>query len=189
MSKWIWRVLKWGALGAVLYLIVGFVRFKMTYASFRHDSPFEEAHGRAVRSFVDGAGFGVFRFRKKEHWNDHSVNLDGDTYEVRTVQLIGATAEEGPRYFESFREPPRKEDVLETPHRILTAREQEIIGILRRKEVAYVKEVVIEDREDEEVDTRVIAPLFARENCLKCHEAEVGELLGAFDYRLSRKQE
>ena len=189
MNTWVWRILKWGVISAVLFAVSLAVYMKVNYVGYRHDSPFLEAHERAIQSFVDSAGFGSSRMRRKEYWNDWSVNIEEETYEVLRVQLIGATEEEGLRYFESTREPPGKEKVSKTPHRALTAREEVIISQLRQRKEPFVIEVVSEDQVIDLAGMRVIAPMFARESCLKCHDAEIGDLLGAFDYRLSKVED
>lgn len=66
-------------------------------------SPFLEAHQRAVKSFVESEGFGFRRFHKPGLWNEASVVFEGGSYTPYQVHLIGLTPEKGDRYFESVR--------------------------------------------------------------------------------------
>lgn len=153
------------------------------YTGLRIDSPFLEAHQRAVNSFVESRGFGVGRMRNEELWNDHLVELGGERFKPEKIQLIGLTEEYGDRYFDGAH-PPKKEVMDEAEWRATTAEEDEAIDELRTG-AAFSRR--ISGRSERGVDAgsfRVLAPIMAESDCLKCHDVEEGEMIGAFAYTL-----
>lgn len=146
-------------------------------------APFDEAHDRAVTTFVKSEGFGISRFRKSGLWNEHSVEYQGADYFPFKIRLIGTTREFGARLFTDSR-PPRKDRISESPTRDLTPHELIAIERLRTRQTRR-EELEPEDAADpDDEEKRVIAPIFASDDCLKCHQASVGEMLGAFEYTL-----
>lgn len=171
----------------VFFVSVG-VYLKLNYVGYRNNSPFEEAHARAIQTFVDERGFGIGRMKEKEYWNDSSVVIGNDFYDVESVQLIGATEDYGLRYY-TARYPSKKKEMSSKEFREPSLEEQSALNSLKTGGVFFVKSEVKAGEIIYGEDTRVIAPLFARESCLKCHEVEVGDLLGAFDYRLTKVED
>lgn len=184
------KVIRW-ILRLGLFVVLAFVGFLIYHFNFvvsgpRIKTPFGEAHERAVKTFFEGEGFGIRRFRKKEYFHESSVMMDGKEWHVEGVSLIGATDEYGERYF-TEQWVPLKKRVGETNHRKLTKWEAGAIADLRKGEEKHV----VSDKEDLEWGTtsrHVIAPIRAKETCLKCHEAEEGDVLGAMDYLLTRRK-
>lgn len=175
-----------------MFLFVGFVGFVIYYFNFvvtgpRGETPFALAHERAVRTFVEGKGFGIRRFREEEYFHERSVVIDDEIWEVDKLHLIGTSEEYGERYFYGGRV-PLKRKLGEAKHRLLMPEEAEAIAKLRKEGRDYV---ILESAEaalgSRRKWLRVVAPVLAEESCLKCHEAKVGNLLGAFDYLLYRE--
>lgn len=151
------------------------------YEPMGHRTPFEEAHERAVKTFVNSRGFGITRMRRAGHWNERSVELDGEEFDPIEIRLVGTTPEFGPRYFTN-RNPPRKEFLSEFPFREPTDAESSALERLKTRQ-SLREELPTEVGTDPNFK-RILAPIFASEDCLRCHSVEVGEMLGAFDYLL-----
>lgn len=153
--------------------------------SLREITPgFPLLHERTVAAFVSAEGFGYDRVLTRETWEKVSAMIDGDIYTKGRLQLVGATSEEGDRIFDDFVNWRKKEELFETTPRELNPDEKAAMAVLRAGLVEWTSLPP-----DEEGDLRVMAPIRAAESCLKCHEAEVGEMLGAFDYRLWKFEE
>lgn len=151
------------------------------YEGMRQRAPFEEAHQRAVVNFVESQGFGLSRIRKAGLWNEHTVSFEGKIYDPHEIRLIGMTPEYGPRLFTDMH-PPKIKEIPDSPSRPLTPNELEALERLRRGESRT--ETFPPDPEQHAEGIRVMAPLFATQDCLKCHSVALGEMLGAFDYHL-----
>ena len=188
MSRWVFKIIKWGLIAVVVYFVSAVAYLIVFFEGPGTDTPFDEAHEKALQSFVDGVGFGVVRMRSLEHWNEISVKIGRESYQVDSIKLIGATKEDGPRYFTEYRGASKKR-ISEEIYRTLTPEELKALELLRSGEQSFYMEAVEDTSRILDEDTRVIAPLFARESCLRCYEAEVGELLGAFDYRLTKVED
>lgn len=157
------------------------------YEDHQSRIPLKDAHQRAVKTFVESKGFGRFRFRRAGLWNAYSISYNDRIYETETIRLIGLTPEFGERLF-PFRYPPKKNDIPDVESRVLTTEESNAIKRLRAGEVEQV-ELPPENATDLDSlqvpgSVRVLAPIISTKDCLKCHDGEVGEVLGAFDYFL-----
>lgn len=153
------------------------------YNSPRANTPFLEAHQRAVTTFVENENFGLSRFRRSNLWNDLSVNLEEVQYNADVIQLIGLTPEKGNRYlFAKGKHTNGPQPANMT--RALTEEEEAAIAKLRAKTAEWVK-LKPSLGPDERETMHVIAPVWADKKCLECHEVSPGSLLGAFDYTLS----
>ncbi|MFT6862971.1 MAG: hypothetical protein ACJAVK_001532 [Akkermansiaceae bacterium] len=181
-------------LGIILFLV--FVAWLLYFFNFvvtgpRFGTPFAEAHQRAVTTFVDGKGFGIHRFRKVEYFHERSFQIAGEVWNFDGfdgLYLIGASQEYGERYFESGHSgPPLKSTLGEAVHRPLEEEEAEAIKSLRKLKNDFV--ILKEDRKapnSRQFTMQIVAPILAEVSCLKCHEAQEGDLLGAFEYHLTR---
>lgn len=176
----------WGPILLVLSLVTFF-----GYTAPRSNTPFPEAHQRAVNTFVDSAGFGFGRLKKGTHWQEHSVIFEGTRYRPDQFHLIGLTPDLGDRYFEGWM--PKKEAIARTAHRQPSPEEASAIAQLRAgSSWARLPAPLSREYDGERKQIRVIAPVFAQPSCLACHPVKTGALLGAFDYWLvdaSEKEE
>jgi len=143
-------------------------------------TPFPEAHARAVTTFVENEGFGFSRFRRHDLWRELSLDLEGTEYRLHEMHLIGLTSEKGERSFVA-QQMPRKASLAEVETRKLTPEETHAITQLRAGQ-PWSK--ITPPPAPEPAPIRVIAPIFAQQSCLECHEVKEGTLLGAFDYEL-----
>jgi|GEM_PF-1599326 len=169
----------------VVYLL-GLVVF-YGYTTPRSNTPFPEAHQKAITTFVESAGFGGSRMRESKYWFEFSVLFEGARYSKKDIFLLGLTPEYGDRYF--TRSVPRKEDLPKATHRSLTSEEAQAVAKLRAGE-PWVKLEVPPNPEKYTIGLiRVIAPIFAQQSCLECHEVKEGTLLGAFDYEFFKLEE
>lgn len=148
------------------------------YEGMRSDRSFEEAHARAVNTFVEGEGFGIARIRRAGLWNEFSVVFEGRRYQSFGVRLIGLTEEYGPRYFEG-QYPPRKGKIADSETRELTREEIDAVVHLVATGSAYEQ---LGKGDDGLI--QVIAPIQADKSCMECHEGDSGSILGAFEYEL-----
>jgi hypothetical protein len=174
------RKLLWSLLIVVATVAIALTAVTNLYTGLRADSPFIDAHERAVRSFVKSEGFGISRFKRKDLWNDWSVQFEGASCRTWGLHLIGLTAEKGQRYFEG--RPPKKTDISSAEHRKLDDAERGAAQILLSGNVQYVK--IPTTKDDDLKSVRVLAPIRALQSCLKCHQGKVGDVLGAIDYQL-----
>lgn len=144
-----------------------------------------EAHQTAVTTFVQNEGFGIARLKKAGLWNIISVMWKDEEYSVYPVRLIGTTKEQGYRLFPD-NVPPRKKKIRTTENRLLTESEHSAIDQLRSNSSQMI-ELPPEDRSKKK-SLRLFAPILATKDCLKCHDCNEGDMLGAFDYHLDLKK-
>lgn len=156
------------------------------YTGMQRDTPFIEAHGKAVNTFVNSKGFGISRMQRKGFWNERSVLFEGVSYVPVAIKLIGLTPEGGNRYFEDTH-PPEKRTIPTAVHRKLSAVELAAVERIKLGDALYVQ-IPSMDGDRGMTDVRVIAPIRATSSCLECHKGKVGDLLGAFDYHLIREE-
>ncbi|HAL72787.1 MAG TPA: hypothetical protein DCP71_13555 [Verrucomicrobiales bacterium] len=152
------------------------------------NSPFPEAHARAVKTFVESQGFGYGRFRRSGYWIEHTVRLEGNLFRPMNVNLIGLTPEEGDRYFEGRM--PKKTELTTAKTRKLSEDEAAAVAQIRAGTAPWVRlpaawETFVGPPRENSYDTiHIIAPITADKSCLECHKVKQGSLLGAFDYEM-----
>jgi hypothetical protein len=96
---------------------------------------------------------------------------------VRKVQLVGLTKHPNPVvYLTDIL--PKMDTVAETPTREMDEFETQALLLIRRGQELHTKA-------DGNL-IRMMAPIFAASNCVKCHEPQ-GKLLGAFSYEVERE--
>ena len=102
--------------------------------------------------------------------------VEGNTemWSVRSVQLVGLFKNPKPVVYDSNNVPGMK-DVKDLPTRDLNVFESRALESLRSGER------VVADKSGKEM--KVMAPIFAGNRCLSCHEQK-GQMLGAFSYVL-----
>lgn len=149
------------------------------YYGIRTTASLEEAHLRAITSFIEGDRFGYSRFKRSVYWNDMMVTYDNREFHTQGIRLIGLTPEYGSRYFTDGA-PNKKAERLNKSNRELTPPELDAIKHIR----THSTFAEIPEYYSDSSVTRIIAPIHAQRECLKCHDIELGELLGAMDYYL-----
>ncbi|MFK5923344.1 MAG: hypothetical protein QM496_14295 [Verrucomicrobiota bacterium] len=107
-----------------------------------------------------------------------NVSYNDKRFVSKTISLIGLTPEYGEHYYLASH-PDKKSSLLKKSNRRLTFPELEAIKQLRKH--STFAEVT---QDEETYITHILAPIPAKKECLKCHDVEPGELLGAFDYHL-----
>ena len=95
---------------------------------------------------------------------------------VRKVQLVGLTKNPNPIVYltDSL---PKMDKVAEIPTRGLDEFENHALQLIARGQELHTKV--------NGSSIRMMAPIFATANCVKCHEPQ-GKLLGAFSYEIER---
>jgi len=134
-------------------------------------------HNRYVKAFVESEGFGESRLVRFDDPFRESIENDGQLYLVRKLELISLQNHDVPvAYVNHFKNPVKNRLKLGTT-RPLTEFEQRALEKLRAGEQFLFND-----------DTKLpqcIGAIRAQTMCLECHDAKVGELLGAFSYGLS----
>jgi hypothetical protein len=140
-------------------------------------------HERGAVDFTNPVGFGYVRDREhvagfvphrmRERPDPDPANLT--RWSVQSVQLVSLLKFGVPRVYVS-NELPAMDRVQESNTRSLDAFEEAKLGSLRQGE-----DVAVERNGDA---IRLLGSLRATKQCLKCHDAERGDLLGAFSYHL-----
>jgi hypothetical protein len=105
-----------------------------------------------------------------------SIPVDGEVWSVRSLQLVGLVKNRKPVVYESNRMPGMK-DVKDLPTRDLNIFETRALDSILAGE-HYVAEQTGKE-------IRMLAPIFAGNRCLSCHDQK-GQMLGAFTYTLER---
>jgi hypothetical protein len=135
------------------------------------DFSYPSGHGYA-RDRRHVAGFLAHGFSKVPAW--------GDEWTVQTIDLVSLLCHSEPVAFVSDNL-PRMDELKEAPTRPLDAFEAG--GLKQLMDGEYL--VVGEAGEK----LRMLGSIRAVEQCVKCHGAERGDLLGAFSYTLRRKEQ
>ncbi len=149
------------------------------YYGIRNRASLEEAHQRAITSFIEGDRFGYSRFKRSVYWNDMTVAYDGRDFHTKAIRLIGLTPEYGSRYFTDGA-PNKKAARLNKSSRELTFPELDAIQHIKNNSTF----AEIPKYYSDSLVTHIIAPIHAKRECLKCHDIKLGDLLGAMDYYL-----
>jgi hypothetical protein len=147
-----------------------------------------DVHRNSLRDFLDPRWFGYARDR--DHvagFRPHRVSnyplvdsFSGRTtyrWRVYGLELVSLLKHAEPQVYLSDRL-PRMEDLRDAPTRELDEFEQEQLPRLRAGE--SVVAATAANR------VRMLGAIRARAECLNCHQATQGELLGAFSYDLRR---
>lgn len=148
----------------------------------------ERMHAYFVERFVAGDGFGFGRMAStSDITSDHTLIVDGRRFTVREVELVSVDpaapgrARANPPWPQPFvyTQPfiVRKEE-LQTSRRRSPSDGEEAAA----RRLAAGAEVVFEHDERPPV---LVGAIRATGECVKCHRANAGSLLGAFSYRLA----
>ena len=147
-----------------------------------------EFHFWGVFDFVDPIGWGWIPEKQKVagfiphafHLNQPDTHHGSQELRLKLLQLVTIDRFDEPRAFVLDHLPRMDEISGETvPTRELSEFEKQAIDRLRTNE-----DIVIDDSGD---PVRMVGSIRALEDCLQCHTARRGELLGAFTYEFSRQ--
>lgn len=147
----------------------------------------QDMHADYVKAFVQSDGFGIRRITPMMLLlQGGSITLEGQRLRVEDVQLIGIARHDPPVVypggFLKFQHGDAEQEFLtRVATRVVDEREQGILAKLRAGE-----EVVSQVQAG---GIATVGAIRASEACLQCHRnKQVGDLLGAFVYRLAPAQ-
>jgi hypothetical protein len=152
---------------------------KNAHRVYRDSFVFEEGWGY-VRSKNEVAGFVPHRFGSVslQPWNEES-NFQADNalkksdWRVASVKLVSLLMHSSPQVYE-IDKLPNMDEVKDVPTRKLSSWESASLERLRAGENVFL------DESPEQI--RMFGAIRANKECLQCHDASRGELLGAFTY-------
>lgn len=137
-------------------------------------------HKASVLDFVNPAGFGYVKDRQRvAGFLEHQISEMPEAptvWGLQRLDLIGLLLHEKPIAYVS-ENLPRMQELKTAPMRDLDEFESAGLLALRRGEELFICETG-EER-------RMLGAIRAARQCLACHEAERGDLLGAFSYRMT----
>jgi hypothetical protein len=144
-------------------------------------APFAQLHESGVLDFSYPEGFGLFVDRSRiAGFRPHQFSAvpgPEERWEVRRLDLISLLLHDAPVAYVS-EDLPRMDALRAAPTRPLDSFEAAALEDLRKGEDLLVS--------GPEGEMRMLGAVRATEQCLKCHGAERGDLLGAFSYLLRR---
>jgi hypothetical protein len=142
---------------------------------------FAEVHDTNAVEFLDPFDFGYIRDRQHvAGFQSHHFRRPAQEprlWKVQRLELVGLLKYDEPVVYLS-ENLPRMDELRDAPTRPLDAFEQEALNALRRGE-----DLMVQDGSER---MRVLGSLRAVDQCIRCHQVERGELLGAFSYKLVR---
>ncbi len=144
------------------------------------DADFRDIHRSGMMNFFPSRGFGYVKDRDqvagfKPHGFRHTYWMDHVPLRVDHVLLIGILKHEQPVVYLTEKLPSMDKIHLEKT-RPLDLFEQAGLASLRDGEDLHIA--------SKDAAFRMIGALRATKTCQKCHDAETGDLLGAFSYTL-----
>ncbi len=144
------------------------------------DADFRSIHRAGMMNFFPSRGFGYVKDRDqvagfKPHGFRHTYWMDHVPLRVDHVLLIGILKHEQPVVYMTEKLPSMDKIHLEKA-RPLDLFEQAGLATLREGEDLYIA--------SKDATFRMAGALRATKTCQKCHDAEIGDLLGAFSYTL-----
>jgi len=146
---------------------------------------FTKAHIDNMLTFLDPQSFGLVRDR--DHvagFRAHQFRKQPDApthWQVERLELVGLLKYDQPVVYIS-ENLPRMDELRDAPTRALDAFEQEALAALRRGE-----DLMVQDGSERIEPMRMFGSLRAAQQCVRCHDVERGDLLGAFSYQLIRQ--
>lgn len=185
----------------VVSCALGFAQFEQEYVR-RNPPPrwpsTTEMHAVYVEKFIQSSGFGINRMGTGDLRNNWELVLNGQAHVVDRVELIGLVQHREPTAYvitSSRSADPRREkwsdrmDVIQMPPRK---------GFLTNYMASYIKtrslrefeaNALVELRKGRDMvigthegSAAILGAIRAQRECLKCHDGEAGNLLGAFSY-------
>lgn len=141
-------------------------------------SGLQSAHVKNILDFVGSTGFGFIKGKKlAAGFIGHQFRQmhEPDTWVIDRLELVGLLVAEQPRvYVSEFL--PNTEQLRKAKTRSLDFFEAEGLARLNNGEELFYRE--------ESGGLRMIGAIRSVKQCLKCHDGQRGELLGAFSYVL-----
>jgi hypothetical protein len=151
------------------------------------DDEFYFYHDIGLSDFLHPSGFGYIKDRQhvagfKSH-GFRSLGVpahESKRWRIHHVQLVGILQHEQPVVYLTDKL-PSMEQVRQGKVRELDFFEEAALPALRRGDDLYIV--------NKDSTIRMLGALRATKTCQKCHDAEIGDLLGAFSYTLRPPQE
>lgn len=138
-------------------------------------------HRGSVVDFVNLAGFGYIKDRQNvAGFQEHRVSQTPTPerpWTLQTLDLVGLLLHEKPIAYVS-KDLPRMKELRAAPTRDLDDFEAAGLLALQRGDDLFVRERGSE--------RRMLGAIRAARQCLSCHDAAHGDLLGAFSYRMTQ---
>jgi hypothetical protein len=151
-------------------------------APIPEDHPLYRSHLDGVLDFLNPRGFGFVKDRRHvAGFQSHQFsNLPGppSQWELRTLDLISLQMHETPVAYVSS-ELPRMDALGKAPVRPLDSFESAALGRLVGGEDLVVGR--------SQTGMRMVGSIRSTKGCIRCHEGQRGELLGAFSYTLQAR--
>lgn len=126
-----------------------------------------------VRSLDEVAGFQSHQFREFPELPDEITNSPASSWTLRRLELVSLLKHDEPRAYVTGNL-PRMEDMADAPTRRLDGFEQRAL-----RELESGKDLIVDDDPHR---IRLFGSLRATRQCVECHDAQRGHLLGAFTY-------
>jgi hypothetical protein len=138
-----------------------------------------QLHRASILDFVEGLGFVKDR-RHVAGFQEHRFSEvpAGDSWQVRTLDLVSLVLHEQPVAYVSANL-PKMDELRDAPTRPLDTFEFAGLETIRRG-----KELFVRGTPD---GVRMLGAIRAAKQCIECHGGERGDLLGAFSYTLAPK--
>lgn len=150
-------------------------------ADAKHTDNMRSLHRDSVADFANTASFGYIKDRQNvAGFQKHQVSKVPTLtppWKLQTLDLVGLLLHDKPRVYVS-EHLPRMEELRTAPTRDLDDFESAGLPALQRGEDLFVRE--------RGAERRMLGAIRAVRQCLACHEAERGDLLGAFSYRMTQ---
>jgi len=142
-------------------------------------APLLEMHDSGVLDFIHPSGFGHIKDRRHvagfEPHQFSQVPQPTERWAVEQLDLISLLLHEKPVAYVSAKL-PKMDELRGAPTRQLDEVEAEGLQALRNGEDLFVHST--------EAGVRMVGSVRAANQCVKCHDGNRGDLLGAFSYRL-----
>lgn len=138
-------------------------------------------HHDSIVDFINPAGFGYIKDRQhvagfQEHHFSQAPAPERP-WKLQTLDLIGLVLHEKPTAYVSDHL-PRMRELKSAPRRDLDEFESAGLPTLQRGEDLFIRE--------RGQERRMLGAIRASRQCLSCHEAKRGDLLGTFSYRMTK---
>lgn len=150
---------------------------------------FEPIHATYVSWFIESEGFGNSRMISVRKNPPAEWNTGEDKYVVKAVNLIGIVNHEVPVVYTNFlphetMAGPAMKSRWAAQTRALDDFEADALKQFIAKKTDVVTNA---DKGTVGSQMRIVGAIRAQASCIKCHEVEKGDLMGAFSYMLEKQ--